>query len=60
VLYRAGPPYAAVIAKHYGKGRVVVFSPHPEDQHESRALTRNAILWATKVIGTDDEGEHND
>jgi len=59
VMYKAGPPYACAVAKQYGEGRVVVFSAHPESGDETRPLTRNAILWAAKVIGTDDEGEHN-
>ncbi|MGD9495238.1 MAG: BPL-N domain-containing protein [Armatimonadota bacterium] len=53
VLYKAGPPYACVIAREFGAGRVVVFSAHPESDAESRPLTRNAILWAAKITGVD-------
>jgi len=58
--YNAGAPYACVVAKQHGKGRGVVFSPHPEEQHESRPLTRNAILWAAKVTDTEDPAPHQD
>ena len=53
VLYKAGPPYACVIARAFGDGRVVIFSAHPESDAESRPLTRNAILWAAKVTGVE-------
>ncbi len=55
VMYKAGPPYACVVAKKLGEGRVVIFSAHPEGEDETRRLTRNAILWAAKVTGTDAE-----
>lgn len=51
VLYKAGPPYACIIARQLGEGRVVSCSAHPESDAESRPLTRNAILWAAKVTG---------
>lgn len=48
------PSFAHTIVKEYGKGRVVVFSGHPESSNETRALLRNAVLWAARVTSQDD------
>lgn len=53
--YRCGPPYAAIVAKQMGKGRVVVISPHPESEGDSRPLVRNSFYWAVKIIGKDEK-----
>jgi len=54
VMYNVGkPPFACIVAKEYGEGRVVVFSAHPEGNNEARPLIRNAILWTAKVTGND-------
>lgn len=53
VLYKSGPPYACIIARQLGAGRVVSCSAHPESDAESRPLTRNAILWAAQVTGVE-------
>ncbi len=52
--YNSGPPYAAIVAKQMGKGRVVSISPHPESDGDSRPLVRNSFYWAACVIGKDD------
>jgi len=58
IMFRVGspplPPFAHTIAKQYGKGRVVVFSGHPESSPRTRRLLRNAIMWAADIIGVDD------
>ena len=53
VMYNSGPPYAAIVVKSYGKGRVVVISPHPEAQSDSRPLVLNSFLWASHVLAPD-------
>ena len=53
VSYHSGPPYAAIVAKQMGKGRIVVISPHPESDADSRPLVRNALFWAAKVLGSE-------
>jgi hypothetical protein len=55
VFYKCGPPYAAIVVKEYGKGRVVVISPHPESNADSLPLVRNSFFWAAKVIGKDEK-----
>ena len=45
------PTFVNVIAKHYGKGRVVAFSGHPEGSTQTRRMLRNAVLWATRITG---------
>ncbi|NOZ19758.1 MAG: hypothetical protein GXP25_01580 [Planctomycetes bacterium] len=44
------PTFVHTIAKQYGKGRVLVFSGHPESASRTYRLLRNAILWTAKVI----------
>lgn len=57
-VFRVGAPplptFVNTIAKHYGKGRVVAFSGHPEGSPQTRMLLRNAILWAAKITGETD------
>jgi len=61
VVFRVGgadlPTFVNVIAKQYGKGRVVVFSGHPEGALRTYRLLRNAIMWTAGIIGLDDGNE---
>ena len=45
------PTFTNVIAKPLGKGRVVVFSGHPEGAPETRPMLRNAVMWTARIIG---------
>ena len=49
------PTFVNTIAKEYGEGRVVAFSGHPEGSAQTRRLFRNAIMWAAKITGTEDQ-----
>lgn len=51
------PTLVNVIARQYGEGRVVVFSSHPEGPAETHRILRNAMMWAAKVIGDEDEAD---
>jgi len=56
VLFEVGGPplpvFVNAIARQYGKGRVLVFSGHPEGSAQTRRLVRNAILWTTGITGS--------
>ena len=60
VLFRIGgldlPPFVNAIAKPYGKGRVAVFSGHPEASARTYLLLRNAVMWAAKITGVEGNG----
>jgi len=49
------PTFVNTIAKQYGEGRVVAFSGHPEGSPQTRRLLRNAIMWAARITGTEDQ-----
>jgi len=51
------PTFVNVIAKQYGEGRVVAFSGHPEGSGETRRMVRNALMWAAKITGTEQQTE---
>jgi glutamine amidotransferase-like uncharacterized protein len=36
----------AIIAGHYGKGRVLCISPHPESSPALYELVRRGLFWA--------------
>jgi glutamine amidotransferase-like uncharacterized protein len=38
----------AIVASHYGTGRVICFSPHPELTCEMGDMVMNAVLWAKR------------
>lgn len=44
------PTFVNVIAKSYGKGRVAVFSGHPEASARTHPLLRNAVMWTAGII----------
>ena len=48
------PTFVHTIAKVYGKGRVLVFSGHPEGAGRTQRMLRDAILWAAKVIDVEE------
>lgn len=48
------PAFAHTIVREYGKGRVAVFSGHPESSADTRTLFHNAVLWAAKVTGNEE------
>ena len=49
------PTFTHTIARELGEGRVVAFSGHPESAPETHRLLLNAIMWAARVIGVDEE-----
>ncbi len=48
------PMFVNIIAKPYGKGRVAVFSCHPESSQQSYRLLRNAVMWTARIIEPED------
>jgi hypothetical protein len=49
-----GPPlptFSHTVVRTPGKGRVVVFSGHPESSPDTRPMLRNAVMWAARIIG---------
>jgi glutamine amidotransferase-like uncharacterized protein len=48
------PAFVNVIAKSYGKGRVAVFSGHPEASARTHLLLRNALMWTAGIIEGED------
>jgi hypothetical protein len=57
-----GPPlptFVHTIAKHYGKGRIVTFSGHPEAATHTRGLLRNAVMWVGRIIAEGGEEERD-
>ncbi len=61
ILFRVGgadlPTFVNVIAKTYGKGRVVAFSSHPEASPRTYRLLRNALMWASGILDADAAGK---
>ena len=51
------PMFVNIIAKPYGKGRVAVFSCHPESSQQSYRLLRNAVMWTAKITAREDAPE---
>lgn len=49
------PVFVNTIARRMGKGRIVVFSGHPESSADTNLLLRNAFLWTTKILEPEEQ-----
>ncbi|MCE5237091.1 LamG domain-containing protein [bacterium] len=45
------PTFSHTVVRALGKGRVVVFSGHPEGSADTRPMLRNAVMWTARIIG---------